>query len=667
MRIHVPGLLLGAALSAALPAAANNDATADTDAMETIVIEALPLGGRGEAEAMHPSTVLADDDLLRRREQSLGKLLAREPGVSSADFGAGVGQPVIRGLGGPRVRVQENGLGSGDVSTLSVDHAVSVDPLGARQVEVLKGPATLLYGSGAIGGVVNTVTDRVPQSAPTRLTGQMDLAYGDDTLDEALARLDLTGGMGDLAWNLQGLTRDTGDYRADDDRRIGNSATDTQTYSGGLSWSGDRGYIGGAVSGFQRDYGIPGEDAVIAMDQDRVDVMGELLDPLPGFERLSVAAAHTDYLHAEGGEAFFENKQTELRLELGHAHAGGWRGAVGLQAIDREFEAYGEEEIFVPPTDTRSLGLFAVEERPLGAWILQAGARVERQEHDASGGNPDRDHTPLSLSLGGLRPLGNGVTLSLSAGRYQRAPATEELYSFGPHEATQTFERGDVDLDEETARHVDLGLRKSDGRLRWSANVFYTNYKDFVYLRSVDRGLNADGTGTPASDGQADRVDEEGDFDPDGELLLLDYAAADADFLGAELEAGYDLLAGPKRLTLRVFGDLVRGELSGGEDLPRITPTRYGAGLDYAGGPWLANLEVLHADRQDRTAPLEDATDGFTDLGAFLGYRLTTGDADTLVYLRGENLLDDEIVRHTSFLDVPQPGRRLTTGINVRF
>ena len=667
MRIHLPGLLLGAALSAALPAAANDDAANDTDTMETIVIAALPLGGRGEAEAMHPSTVLTDDELLRRREQSLGKVLAGEPGVSSSDFGAGVGQPVIRGLGGPRVRVQENGLGSGDVSTLSVDHAVSVDPLGARQVEVLKGPATLLYGSGAIGGVVNTVTDRVPRSAPTRLTGQMDLAYGDDTLDEALARLDLTGGVGDFAWNLQGLTRDTGDYRADDDRRIGNSATDTQTYSGGLAWTGERGYIGGAVSGFQRDYGIPEEDAVIAMDQDRVDIMGELLDPLPGFERLSVAAAHTDYLHAEGGEAFFENKQTELRLELGHTHAQGWRGAVGLQAIDREFEAYGEEEIFVPPTDTRSLGLFAVEERPLGAWTLQAGARIERQEHDASGGNPDRDHTPLSLSLGGLRPLGNGGTLSVSAGRHQRAPATEELYSFGPHEATQTFERGDIDLDEETARHIDLGLRQTEGRLRWSANVFYTDYKDFVYLRSVDRGLNADGTGTPASDGQADRVDEEGDFDPNGELLLLDYAAADADFLGAELEAGYDLLAGPKRLTLRVFGDLVRGELSGGEDLPRITPARYGAGLDYAAGPWLANLDVLHAERQDRTAPLEDATDGFTDLGAFLGYRLPTGDADTLVYLRGENLLDDEIVRHTSFLDVPQPGRRLTTGINVRF
>lgn len=665
MRISVSGILLGAAVVAA--AGASDDARTSEETLDNITIEALPLAERGEAEALQPAAAVAGDELLRRRQQTLGGVLAQEPGVSSADFGAGVGQPVIRGLAGPRVRVQENGLGSGDVSTLSGDHAVSIDPLGTRQVEVLKGPATLLYGSGAIGGVVNAVTDRIPRAAPTRLTGQMDLALGDSTLDESLARLDLTGGLGDVAWNLQGMSRRTDDYHADDNRRIGNSATDTESYSGGAAWTGTRGFLGAAVSGFQRDYGVPEEDAVIGIDQDRVDVRGELLDPLPGFERLDVAAAYTDYMHAEADEAFFENEETELRLELGHAALAGWTGALGLQAVNREFEAYGEEEIFVPPTDTRSVGLFAVEERPVGAWTLQTGARVERQKHDVSGGDPDRDHTPLSLSLGGLRPLGEGVVLAISAGRYQRAPAAEELYSFGPHEATQTFERGDVDLDEETARSVDLGLRKTQGRLRWSAGVFYTDYKDFVFLQSVDEGLDADGSGAPASDGEPDRVDEDGNFDPNGELLLLDYAAAGAEFYGTELEAGYDLLAGSRRLTLRVFGDLVRGELDGGDNLPRITPARYGAGLDYAGGPWLANLEILRAGRQDRTAPLEDATGGFTDLGAFLGYRLPTGDTRTLVYLRGENLLDEEIVRHSSFLDVPQPGRRLTTGINVRF
>jgi iron complex outermembrane receptor protein len=670
MRTFLSGILLTVAALATTSAGANDDTPETNEPLETIVIQALPFTDRGEAQALQPATVLAGDELLRRREQSLGRSLAKEPGVSAADFGAGVGQPVIRGLGGPRVRVLENGLGSGDVSTLSVDHAVAIDPLGARQIEVLKGPATLLYGSGAIGGVVNAVTDRIPRETPDRLTGQLGLTRGDSTLDESSARLDLTGGLGDFAWNLQGLTRRTGDYRADGGNVIDNSATDTENYSAGLSRVGERGWLGAAVSGFKRDYGIPGEDVAIAIDRDRVDVLGELRDPLPGFERLDFAAAHTDYLHAEGDEAFFDNRETELRLALHHAARANWTGVFGLQAVDRKFEAYGEEEIFVPPTDTRSIGLFAVEERPAGVWTLQAGARVERQRHDTAGTVPDREHTPISLSVGGLHPLGSlggGVVLAVNAGRHQRAPAAEELYSFGPHEATQTFERGDNELDEETARNLDIGLRKIKGRLRWSANLFYTDYRDFVFLRSVDAGLNADGSGTPASDGRADRVDEEGIFDPNGELLLLDHSAADAEFHGAEIEISYDLLAGPRRLTLTLFGDRVRGELDNGDNLSRITPSRHGGGLDYAAGPWQANVEALRAERQIRTAPLEEPTGGFTDLSAFLGYELAAGGFRALLYLRGDNLLDDRIVRHASFLDVPQPGRRLTTGIDMRF
>lgn len=678
MRTFISGILPAAIFAISAPVNANDDTSEAREPLETIVIQALPFTGRGEAQALQAATVLAGDELLRRRDQSLGRTLAGEPGVSAADFGAGVGQPVIRGLGGPRVRVQENGLGSGDVSTLSVDHAVSLDALGARQIEVLKGPATLLYGSGAIGGVVNTVTGRIPREMPGDLTGQLDLAGSDSTLGESMARLDLTGGLGDFAWNLQGLTRQTGDYRADGNRRIDNSATDTENYSAGLSRIGlidNGGYLGAAVSSFTRNYGIPEEDAVIAIDRDRIDILGELTAPLSGFERLEIAASYTDYRHAEGGEAFFDNEETELRLALHHGARVGWTGTLGLQAVDRRFEAYGEEEIFVPPTDTRSVGLFAVEERRFGNWTLQAGARVEHQTHDVDGAAPDREHTPIGLSLGGLRPLdnlGDGIAFTINAGRYQRAPATEELYSSGPHEATQTFERGDDRLDEETARNIDIGLRKTDGRLRWFANLFYTDYKHFVFLQSVDAGLNADDSGVPTSDGRADRVDEEGNFDPGGELLLLDHSAADAAFHGAELEAEYDLLTGPKRLTLTVFGDRVRGELddgsvSQGDNLPRITPSRYGAGLDYAAGPWQANLEALYAEKQTRTAPLEEPTGGFSDLSAFLGYLLTIGDTRALIYLRGDNLLDDEIIRHTSFLEVPQPGRQFTLGVNMRF
>lgn len=641
--------------------------------LDTLTIEALPLDNAGEADVIQPATVIGAEELIKKRDTSLGRTLAREPGVSSADFGVGVGRPVVRGLAGPRVRVQENGLGPGDVSTLSVDHAVSIDSASARQIEVLKGPSTLLYGSGSIGGVVNVVTDRIPRSAPTQLTGEVGLAIGDSTLDRSAARLDLTSGLGNFAFNVHANRAESDDYEADDNRLLENSASETDSYGVGTSYSGARGYVGAALASFNSTYGIPGEEAQIDINQDRIDLAGELLDPFSGFERLQLAAAYTDYLHTEGEagvpEAFFDNQETELRIELNHLPLAGWRGALGVQAFDRKFESFGEEEIFVPPTDTRSAALFVVEERDLGqTWTIQGGLRVEHQNHDASGGNPDRAHTPYSLSLGARKMLGNGYVLAANIGRFQRAPAAEELYSFGPHEATQTFERGELGLDEETANSVDLGLRKTAGRLRGALNLFYTDYEDFILLRSVDAGLNTDGSGTANSDGLADRVNEEGEFEVDGELLLQDYAALDARFYGAEAELAYDLLSGNHRLTASLQGDYVRGELDEDDsNIPRITPGRYGAALEYDHGAWTASTEVLRAASQNRTAPLEDATDGFTDLSAFLGFRLPVGSKNALLYLRGENLLDEEIIRHTSFLRIAQPGRRFTTGINARF
>ncbi len=656
--------LLGVPVYAQTENQSNPETTGESvESLAPIAVEALPLSGAGAAAAIQPATVLAGDELVEQLDQSLGRTLAGEPGISSADFGVGVGRPVIRGLSGARVRVQENGLGTADVSTLSVDHAVSIDPYSAEKIEVLKGPATLLYGSGAIGGVVNVVTDRIPRFAPDELTGEAGLVLGDSTVDERLLRLDVTGGVGDIGWNLRGLKRATDDYRADDSRRIENSATDTESYSAGTSWTGDWGYIGVAASHYDRVYGIPGESAQIRLDQDRYDLRGEIFDPFPGFERMEISAAYTDYLHSEGEagnpEAFFDNSATEARVALEHVPVAGWRGIFGLQAFDREFEAYGEEDSFVPPTDTQSVALFALEERPLGRWTLQAGARVEHQTQDTTQGLPDVDHTPVSLSLGARRPFARDYAFTVSAGRYERAPAAEELYSFGPHEATQTFERGDADFGVETARSINIGLSKIEGRLRWDTDVFYTDYEDFVYQQAVDRGEDADGS--------PDRVNEAGELVPDGELLLLDYRAAAATFYGAEAEIAYDLLPGVHRLTLRVLGDYVRGELDGDRNLPRITPGRYGAGLDYEGPSWQASIEALRATAQDDDAALEEDTGSYTALSTFIGYTIDNPDSDIVLYVRGDNLLDEEVVRHTSFLRIAQPGRRISTGINVSF
>ncbi|MES1924366.1 TonB-dependent receptor [Salinisphaera sp. T31B1] len=645
----------------------------DDTLMAPISVEALAFDDQDPSQAIEPATVVTGPALIRKRGQTLGATLADTPGISSADFGQGVGRPVIRGQAGARVRVQENGLASADVSTLSQDHAVSIDPYSARQVEVLKGPSTLLYGSGAIGGVVNVVTDRIPQSAPDGLTGEADLVRGDSTLGERLQRLDITGGMGDFALNVQGMKRLTDDYQANDNRRIDNSSTDTDTYSAGTSYSGDWGYVGGAVSHFGREYGIPGEQSQIRLTQDRYDLKGEVYDPTPGLNRIEFSGAYTDYLHTEGEqnnpEAFFDNQETEFRLAAEHAPLAGFTGIFGLQGFDRDFKAYGEEESFVPATQTRSLAAFLVEQRPIGElWTIQGGLRVEYQDEDTSGGRRDVDHTPLSVSLGAKRAIGEHYLLTATAGHYERAPATEELYSFGPHEATLTYERGDNGFDEEASNSFDLGLRRIKGRLRFDTSLFYTRYSKYIYQQSVDAGLNADGSGVGVADGIADRVDEDGTFDPDGEFLLVDYAARDATFYGGEGEVGYDLLQGAHRLTARVLGDYVRAELDDHTNLPRITPGRYGAGLDYDSDTWLGTVEAIRSTRQNHEGPLEDETAGFTDLTAFIGYRLSGFDASqALVYLRGDNLLDEEIVRSTSFLRVPQPGRSLTAGINVKF
>ncbi|GAB3676833.1 TonB-dependent receptor [Salinisphaera aquimarina] len=643
------------------------------DPLAPISVEALAFDDQSPEQAIEPATVVTGPELIRKRGQTLGNTLADTPGISSADFGQGVGRPVIRGLSGARVRVQENGLSSADVSTLSQDHAVSIDPYSARQVEVLKGPSTLLYGSGAIGGVVNVVTDRIPKSAPDGITGEADLVRGDSTLGERLQRLDVTGGIGDFALNVQGMKRLTDDYQANDNRHIDNSATDTDTYSVGSSYSGDWGYVGGAASHFGREYGIPGEDSQIRLTQDRYDLKGEVYDPAPGLSRVEFSGAYTDYLHTEGPpndpQAFFDNTETELRIAAEHNPLAGFTGVFGLQGFDRDFRAFGSEESFVPATETQSLAAFIVEQRPIGEqWTIQSGLRVEFQNQDTSEDRRDVDHTPISVSLGAKREIGEHYLVTATAGRYERAPATEELYSFGPHEATLTYERGDNRFDEETANSFDLGLRRIKGRLRFDTSLFYTKYDRYIFQQSVDAGLNADGSGAGGADGGADRVDEDGTFDPNGEFQLVDFAAGDATFYGGEGEVGYDLIQGAHRVTARLLGDYVRAELDDHSNLPRITPGRYGAGLDYDSETWLGTVEAIRSTRQNHEGPLEDETSGFTDLTAFVGYRLSGFDAsEALVYLRGDNLLDEEIVRSTSFLRVPQPGRSLTAGINVKF
>lgn len=735
--------LATAILLALSTAAASHDDPrhAEVKDLDEVVVRANPLPRTAE-DLARPVEVLAGSRLDEVRAVSLGETVSRLPGVQSSYFGPGVGRPVIRGLDGARVQVLNDGLASGDVSTVSVDHAVAIEPFLADQVEVLKGPSTLLYGSGAIGGAVNVVDGRVPEQATAEpLQGRAELraASGNDERT-GLMRLDGTSSSGRLVFHLDALHRETGDYRipghaqsaalrahehghadGDDDAdghavrgRLANSFVRTDSAALGLSWVGDRGFIGAGASLYASRYGVPGhahagdgqghghghghdhdhdhehghehDDTVghdgdahgevhIVMDQRRQEVRGGL-DDLGAFETLRVKLARTTYTHTEyeGGAvgSVFDNDSTELRVELAHRPWAGWHGAFGLQAWQRDFHAEGEEA-FVPGSDSRDVGLFWIGSRRFDGLELELGARHDRNRIDvdqAGAAGPSRSFGATSLSAAARWHFGEDLHLSFGLDRAQRSPTAEELYSHGLHVATRSWEFGDPALRPETANRIEAGVHWHHGRVRVGASLYAIDYRDFIHL--ADTGV--DDGGTPV------RI----------------WHQADARFTGGEIDLQWTVHDGAHGLwTLRTFADAVRGRLDGdgtrevafevphGDhvhhhvaqlaldgNLPRLAPRRTGAELRWEAGAWRAGIGAIHHARQGRVAAHEAPTPGYLLVNANLAWHLDTADGSALeVFFDASNLLDREARPHTSFLRdlAPLPGRSVAAGIRFFF
>lgn len=693
-----PATPFGLALSSVLalhPAAAHAQSAPDPVLLEAVTVEATPFK-RDPDQLVQPVDLLQGAELDRKRKSTLGEVLEGELGVSTTDFGPGVGRPVIRGQGGPRVLVLDNGLSTMDAASISNDHAVTLDPQHAEQVEIIKGPATLIYGSGASAGVVNVVDDRLPDVVTPGFGGEAEISYGSNGND-FVARTDLDYGRGPLQFHADFAGRSTNRFEipgnsardgSGEQGRIPNSQVESQSGAISLTRAGERGLLGGAVSFFSTRYGIPAEEeAFIDMDQVRLDLKGLRKAPLPGFESLRLRLGVNDYKHTEfeaPGEpgTRFRNDEQELRLEAQHLPRGRLHGVIGVQLGRRDFEAIGDEA-FVPAVQTRQAGLFVVEELRYGWGRLEAGVRIESVRHEAGAGTalPVREKTPLSLSVGSLVELSPEYHLRLSLARSQRAPTGEEYYAFGPHLATATFERGNLGLGLETFNSVELGIDKHRGRWTWAASAYYEDIRDYINLASADCNRNAAEAGCDP-DGIADFVTSAGEFvvdtdnpplDDEGEpeelLALVDYRQQDARFTGVEAETSYRFLTGPVKLSGRLFGDLVRGELKQGGDLPRITPPRFGAELDLSKAATRFSLSYLRVSRQERVAALESETAGYNQLSADFSVQLPVQRAATTLFLRGRNLLDEEARRHTSFLkDVyPLPGRSLYAGVKLDF
>jgi iron complex outermembrane receptor protein len=691
------------AATAALPAAALAQSTPSQHAGDTrheqtpaeldrVIVTASPLQLTAE-DLTRPVAVLSGEALDAQRGATLGQTVERVPGVQSSSFGPGVGRPIVRGLDGPRVQVLTGGLSSMDASTVSVDHAVSIEPFLADQIEVLKGPATLLYGSGAIGGAVNVVDGRIPEALPERpVEGRAEFRTDSASSGRTgAARLD--SALGRVAMHVDVFGRDMDDLRIPgypesaalmaeegeepdpaEDGRLENSAVTASGGALGLSWIGERGFIGASVSGFDTRYGIPGhaheheeagplglgraadaglfaegdEEAVrIDLEQRRLDVKGGLRDPFASHENLTVRVGRADYTHTEfeGAEVgtVFENDQTEGRVELVHGAIAGWRGAYGLQYGHRDFAAIGDEA-FVPPSITRDVGLFAVQERDFGDVKLELGARHDRVSIDPAGSLPTVDHNATSLAAGALWRFSELMHLSVNLDRAERAPTAEELFSDGPHIATQSYELGDAALDKETALSGELGLHVHTGRFEGKLSFYQTRFADFIYLD--DTGLELD------------------------ELPVRAWVQGDATFTGWEAEGEVDLFENASGLwSLRVFADAVDAKLDAGGRLPRIAPGRVGADLNRSRGGWRARVGAIRVADQDDVAALETATEGYTLLDAGLTYHWDVGSAGWEAFVEGRNLGNEEARAHTSYLkDVaPLAGRNIAVGLRVDF
>lgn len=665
-------------------------ATAHAEGLQDVEVTASPLGDT-PLRASQPISVVRGAELDRRRGVSLGDTLERLPGVHSSGFGTAAGRPVIRGFAGPRVGIVENGLDTLDASSLSPDHAVVVDPLSPTQVEVLRGPATLLYGSGAIGGLVNAVSDRIPTAAQPGLRGDALLGY-DSAARERLGSVRLRGGFGgtpsgapagggSLNWTFGGFVRDAGDYTIPGNATVGdptspsgrlpNSFAEGSGLSAGVSWVDRWGAAGLSYSGLDSTYGIPAEEGVfIDMRNRRTEGLVELASPFDGVESLRLRTAVVRYRHAEieadTGEVgtAFDSSGHDTRLEAVHAPLAGVRGAFGVHARQRTLSASGEEA-YIPSTRERENALFWVGERAVGAGRVELGLRQGRATRDpaADSGLPSRSFSVGTYSIGGQVPVFGPIALSASFAHAQRAPAIEELYANGPHAATRTFEIGDATLGKERSNGLEIALRQASGPVRWKLGLFQQRFANYI------AGFSTDENG----DGVPDRVDEANTVenspaDPGaGEFSRLAYRQAPARFRGVEAELAWQPAASP--WTLRGFGDAVRGTVDGFGDAPRTPPLRFGASVDYAAGPWAGFVSLVVAAKQDRVAPLETETEGWTRVDAEISHTWKLGAAGTAtLFLQGRNLLNDEIRLSTSFIKdfAPQPGRTAFLGLRLR-
>lgn len=674
---HRSILLSAASLSvlAATPAYAQ----AGSVVGQEIVVSATPLGLDVDEHAT-PVVTLSGDELVYRSQATLGETLSGMPGISFDNFGGGAGRPVIRGQTAPRVQALADGSSIQDASAISPDHAVTTEPLLLRGIEVLRGPAALLYGGGAIGGAINLLDEKVPTTMPEGgISAVAEGRYGTDD-DERSGVGGVTVGLGSaFALRLEGVRRKSDDYRVPGsfgEKRVAGSFNDTSTVTIGGSWIGANGYLGLAYTRQRSEYGLPGHEheldchphdellhcedeehegedhdhadhadeaqPFIKLRSERFDLRGEYRDPLPGIEKVRLRGSLTDYQHSEiegTGEVgtVFSNKAHDVRFEVTHKPIGSLRGVFGVQHSYSNFETIGEEA-FLPHYKARNTALFLMESLQAGPVRFELAARQEWQRIETVDGR-EASHSPFSVSGAAVWDIGGDYSLALALARSQRAPNAQELYADGAHLATNTFELGSPSLGKETSRSVDLTFRKKAGATTFTIGAYYQDFRNYIFADTLDR------------------------FE---DFRLIRYTAADATFRGIDGEIRH---AFSPHFALSAFGDYVRAKFKDGlGDLPRIPAGRLGARAEGTLGAFHGDVEYYRTFSQDRIASYETKTPGYDMVNATLSYKLDTGFLKNAeVFARGSNLTNALAFNHASFIkDVsPLRGRSVVFGLRV--
>tara|TARA_E500000331_G_scaffold315316_1_gene325245 strand:+ start:9423 stop:11663 length:2241 start_codon:yes stop_codon:yes gene_type:complete len=735
--------LLLALASTALTAVAQNELHLGYEFDEIVV--SVPFED-AEAETALPVTVLAGEDLFEDVGDSLGETLKHQIGVNSASFGPGVGQPVIRGQSARRVMVLSNSVGVTDVAAFSPDHVNAVEAILAERIEVVRGPSTLLYGSGAIGGVVNVIDNRVPESLPEET--QFSIQQTSNSVNSgANTAVRLDAAAGNLAFHVSAYRRDSDnveikgfaidevavealeeliaehheeeghDEEGHDEEEegheeeeventhgfIGNSDAEADGTTFGFSFVSDNGFIGFSVSELSNRYGLPpgahghheeegheeeGHDEEeegheeeeegheeegevefvrLNMESSRQDLRAGLDFEDGWIQSIRASLGFTDYEHSEveffeDGDShvgtLFTNEGTEGRFTLTHAPMGNWSGAVGLQISSSEFSAAGEEA-FIPRSDLSSTGLFLLERYNGDNLTAEFGLRLENNSVDPNG-RCENETSATSLSGSVMYDLNEDSNMLVSVSRSERSPAVEELYSnidagtcaefaddedLVVHAATGLFEVGNPNLDKETSNNLEFGYRVHSGPVTGQFSAYYNQVDNYTFLELTG---------------------EEHE-----EVQVANWSARDASFAGFEAEVAFNVMeTNNTALTLRLFGDTVAAEFDAGGNVPRIPAGKLGAELSYFAPKWSAHLQATSVGDQEDTGELELSTSGYTNLTFYTDYHFTfEGGSDLKLFVRGDNLLDEEIRNHASFLKnfAPEPGMGITVGLRFDY